>query len=97
MGKQTEIPGTEREVNKRVEDVMQVLDSKRKAKTRASTAHKDAEPRVIQVMREEKLKTYTSVDLGLTVDIDEVEKPKLSAYHPPDAEKAKSKKPEAEA
>ena len=92
MSRNMEVPGTEREVNKRVENVMEVLDSKRKAKTRANNAHKEAESRVIAVMREEKLSEYTSADLGLTITIDEVEHAKLAAYTPPE-----DKKPKAEA
>jgi hypothetical protein len=94
MARQSEIPGTEREVNKRIENVMEVLDSKRKAKTRAGVAHKEAELRVIEVMREEKVKSYTSVDLGLTVEIDETRHAKLSSYQPPEEEK---RAPKAEA
>jgi hypothetical protein len=68
--------------------------------TRARNAHKDAEAKAIEVVREElkgqKVQSYTSVDLGLTIDLDEIEKVKLSAYHPPESEKAE-KKPKAEA
>lgn len=99
-GRQSEIPGTEREVNKRIENVMQVLSDKKKAKTRANNAHKDAEVRAIEVVREElkgqKVQSYTSVDLGLTIDLDDIERVKLSAYTPPKEEKAE-KKPKAEA
>lgn len=84
MGKQLEVVGTEREVNKRIENAMEVLDSKRKAKTRAGNAHKEAEMRAIQIMREEKVKEYTSADLGLTIIIDDVEHAKLASYTPPD-------------
>jgi len=101
MSRQSEIPGTERPVNKRIENAMQILSDKKKAMTRARNAHKDAEVKAIEVVREElvgeKVRSYTSVDLGLTIDLDEVEKVKLSAYHPPEEEKKRSKKPEAEA
>lgn len=97
MSKQSELEGFERPVNKKIENVMQVLADKKKAKTRANNAHKDAESRVIEVMREEKVPEYTSVDLGLTVTLDEVEKVNLAAYHPPEEKKQKSRKPEAEA
>lgn len=101
MAKQGEIPGTEREVNKRIENAMEVLSDKKKAMTRARNAHKEAEVKAIEVCREElkgkKDRSYTSVDLGMTIDLDEIEKVKLSAYHPPEEEKAKSRKPEAEA
>lgn len=95
MGRQIEVPGTEREVNAKVEAVMQVLSDKKKAKTRASNAHKVAEQRVLDVMREEKLTEYTSADLGLTVVLDPIEKVKLEAYEPP--AKKEEKKPKAEA
>src|SRR4051812_42952028 len=98
MAKQGEIPGTERETNKRIENAMQVLSDKKKAMTRARNSHKDAEVKAIEVVREElkdeKVRSYTSVDLGLTIDLDEVEKVKLSAYHPPDEEKKRSRRPE---
>jgi hypothetical protein len=94
MGKsQLEIAGTERPVNKRIENVMQTLSDKKKTKTRANSAHKDAEQRVIEVMREEKVAEYTSEDLGLTVTLDDIEKVKLAAYTPPKDDK----KPKAEA
>lgn len=95
MGKkQAELEGFERDVNKELEVVMEILDSKRKAKTKASNAHKDAEKRVIDVMRAEKLTEYTSVDLGLTVYLDEAPHAKLSAYHPPDENKGASRNDE---
>ncbi len=76
---------------------MEVLDAKRKAKTRAGNAHKEAESRVIAVMREEKLSEYTSADLGLTVRIDEVEHAKLESYSPPNPDKPERKLKVAEA
>lgn len=102
MGRdQLEVPGTERPVNKKIENAMQVLSDKKKAMTRARNHHKDAESKAIEVVREEmkgeKVRSYTSVDLGLTIDLDEVEKVKLSAYAPPEEKKKKSKAPEAEA
>ncbi len=83
MTKQTELAGIERPVNKKIENAMQVLSDKKKAKTKSNNAHKDAEARVIDVMKDEKVDSYTSVDLGLTIEIDATEKAKLSAYHPP--------------
>jgi len=94
MARQNELPGVEREVNKKIEGVMEVLDAKRKAKTRAGTAHKDAEKKVIDVMIEEKVKEYTSVDLGLTVRLNEKQAAKLEAYHPPDEKKGRGRKDE---
>lgn len=89
---QAELAGFEREVNKKVENVMQILADKKKAKTRANNAHKEAEQRVIDVMRDEHLSEYTSQDLGLTVTVDDIEKVGLKTWTPP-----KPAKPEAEA
>lgn len=97
MARQTEIEDTERKVNKRIENHMHTLSDLKKKKTRANNAHKDGEATTIAAMRDEGLTEYTSVDLGLTIELDDTAKVKLSAYHPPEAEKAKSKKPEAEA
>lgn len=91
MSKQSELEGFERPVNKKVENVLQVLDAKRKAKTRAGNAHKEAESRAIAIMREEKLTEYTSADLGLTMRIDEVEHAKLETYSPPAEPKVERK------
>jgi len=88
MAKQTEIPGTEREVNKKVENAGDLLVSATKKKTKASKDHKDAEARLLEVMREEKVKKYTSEALGKTFEVDDVEKVKVYAYKPPNPPKA---------
>lgn len=91
-GKQTEIPGTEREVNQKVEHAGELLISATKKKTNANVAHKKAHDHLLAVMREEKVPEYTSEDLGKTFRIDDVEKVKVSAWENPNEGEKKSKK-----
>lgn len=90
MGKQKELEGFERPFSKRIEAAMAILNDKRKAKTRAGNAHKEAETNAIAVMREEKVTEYTSEDLGLTITLDDVEKAKLATWNPPKPLKAEA-------
>lgn len=95
--RQTEVPGTERPRNKAVEEVMELLADAKKAKTRANNKHKERELAVIEVMKKQEITEYTSVDLGITVVIDEKKHAKLSAYKPEEKEKAEKKTKGAEA
>lgn len=81
--RQLEVVGTERKKNKRIEEAMEALDDARKAKTRASNKHKEAEQRAIDAVKEEKLDSYTSLDLGMTITVDDTTHAKLSPYKPP--------------
>lgn len=92
--RQLEVVGTERKKNKRIEAVMEALDDARKAKTKATTKHKEAEQRAIDTVRSEGLSEYTSLDLGMTITVDDKTHAKLSAYKPPaeDGEGKKGKK-----
>jgi hypothetical protein len=90
--RQAEVPGTERSTNKAVEEVMELLSDAKKKKTSANNKHKERELAVIEVMKKQGLKEYTSLDLGITVTIDEKRNAKLSAYKPPEEEKAEKKK-----
>lgn len=97
MSAQAEIPGTERKKNKAVEEVMELLSDAKKKKTSANNKHKEREIAVIEVMKKQGITEYTSLDLGITVVIDEKQTPKLSAYKPKDEEKAEKKSKGAEA
>jgi predicted transcriptional regulator len=91
MGKsQLEIAGTEREVNKKVENAGDLLVSATKKKTSASKNHKEAENRLLEVMRDEKVRTYTSESLGKTFEVDDVEKVKVYAWKPIEPPKAEA-------
>lgn len=81
--KQTEIPGTERPVNKKVENAGELLVSATKKKTTANVAHKKAEQHLLDVMVEEKVASYTSEDLGKTFDVNDLQKVKVSTYKAP--------------
>lgn len=81
--RQLEVVGTERKKNKRIEEAMEALDDARKAKTKASNKHKEAEQRAIDAVKEEKLSSYTSLDLGMTITVDDTTHAKLSPYKPP--------------
>lgn len=83
MAKQTEIPGTEREVNKKVENAGDLLVSATKKKTAANATHKKQEQHLLDVMLEEKVMTYTSEELGKTFEVDEKQKVKVSAWQAP--------------
>lgn len=83
MAKQTEIPGTERKINKRVESAGEVLVDKTKKKTKANQDHKKAESELLVVMGEEKVPEYTSEALGKTFVVDTEPKVKVSAWKPP--------------
>lgn len=89
-GKQSEIPGTEREVNKAVENAGDLLVSAVKKKTSATKAAKKAEDHLLQVMHDEKVQSYTSEALGKTFEIESPEKVKVYAWESP-GEKAETK------
>jgi hypothetical protein len=95
--RQTDLPGTERKKNKAVEEVMELLADAKKKKTSANNKHKERELAVIEVMKKQELTEYTSLDLGITVTIDEKANAKLSAYKPDKDEKAEKKSKTAEA
>lgn len=97
MTRQLEVVGTERQKNKPVEEVMELLADAKKAKTKAGNKHKERELAVLEVMKKQGLNEYTSLDLGITVTIDEKKNAKLSAYKPPEEEKAEKKSKGAEA
>lgn len=87
MAKQSEIPGTERPVNKKVELAGDLLVSATKKKTAALAAHKKQEQHLLDVMLEEKVSSYTSEDLGKTFDVTDLQKVKVSAWQEPKAKK----------
>lgn len=90
--RQTDVPGTERKKIAKLEKVMEELDDARKAKTRASNKHKEAEQRAIDALKAEELPEYTSLDLGMTIKVDDTVHAKLSPYKPPTfASESKSK------
>lgn len=88
MAKQSELPGVEREVNKRVENAGDLLVTATKKKTTANKNHKEAENRLLQVMQEEKVKEYTSEALGKTFEVDDTAKVKVHTWKPPTPKKA---------
>lgn len=81
--RQTDVPGTERKKIKKLEELMEALDDARKAKTRASNKHKEAEQRAIDAVKAEGLTEYTSLDLGMKLTVDDTTHAKLSPYKPP--------------
>lgn len=81
--RQTDVPGTERKKNPKLEKVMEELDDARKAKTKASNKHKEADQRAIDALKAEGLTEYTSLDLGMTITVDDTTHAKLSAYKAP--------------
>lgn len=92
MAKQTELPGVERPVNKKVELAGELLISATKKKTAANTTHKKQEQHLLDVMIEEKVASYTSEDLGKTFEVDDRQKVKVSTWQAPkasDGEKSK--------
>jgi hypothetical protein len=86
MAKQSEIPGTERKKVKRIEDKMEVLADAKKSMTKARNKHKDAELEAINAIRDEGLPEYTSLDLGLTLKVEDQPHCTLKAYKPEAAE-----------
>ena len=91
---QAEIPGTERKKNKRIEGLMEELKDAKRKLTSARNKHKDAEATTIAAMKDEGMPEYTSVDLGMTLRVEDQTHAKLSPYKPPEEKK---KKTEAEA
>ena len=90
MAKQSELPGVEREVNKKVEAAGDMLVSATKKKTSANNAHKKQEEALLQVMIAEGVTTYTSEELGKTFDVSELKKVKVSAWEAPKAPKGEA-------
>jgi len=90
MGRQAEVPGTERVKNKRIEGHMEELKDAKRAHTRARNKHKDLEATTIAAMKDEGLSEYTSIDLGMTLRVEDQTHAKLSPYKPPKEEKPKA-------
>lgn len=90
MGRQSEIPGTERAINKRVENAGELLVSATKKKTKANKDHKEAENHLLEVMHEEKVSQYVHEDMGKIYEIDETEKVRVSVWQPPKSQKAEA-------
>ena len=67
MSEQTEIPGTERQKNKRVTKAATAYREVRNKRMELTREEKAAKLKLIEVMREEHLETYVDEDEDLSV------------------------------
>lgn len=91
MARQSEIPGTERPVNKRMEGLIGELVGLTKKKTKATQDVKKADDAINRALIEEGLPEYTSEEHGKTVKLEQ--KTRYSNWSPPEPESAESDAP----
>lgn len=89
---QTEIPGTEREVNQKLENVIRKIKSKTEEATLASNEKRKAQDEGREKLREENMSEYVSEKQGFVLRSNDREGVKLQHWSPP-----KPSKPEADA
>jgi hypothetical protein len=85
---QIEVPGTEREVDQQLENVIRLIKSKTEAATMAANEKRKAQDRGSALLREKDLDLYVSEKQGLTLRRSDKEAVKLEVWHPPKPSKA---------
>lgn len=80
---QSEIPGTEREVDAQLENAIRRIKSKNEAATEARNEVKKAKDNGVELLKEKKLESYTSEKQGFTLRRNDKEDVKLEHWSPP--------------
>lgn len=82
-GEQIEVPGTEREVDEQLENVIRRIKSKVEAMTEARNEKKKADDRGQELLAEKKLPYYVSEKQGFKLVATNKEGVKLEHWSPP--------------
>jgi hypothetical protein len=97
MAKQSEIPGTERTINKKVAAAGEQLADLIKDLTEARNAKNDGELTLINVMKAEKVPRYVHEEAGIEIILSNKDKVRIKKWKRPESDNAEPVRPKARA